>query len=157
MAEVLGLATPFFGLILIGFLCGRFKNIPESGLAWLNFFLIYISLPSLFYRILAKTPLEKLNNLPFIVGTTLATYCAFSLGFVYYMLRTYGDTRASTIAGVTAAYGNIGYMGPGLALSTIGEGAAVPVALIFCFDNIFNGNWGHAKLKFRGNCQRNCL
>ena len=27
-------------------------------------------------------------------------------------------------------------MGPGLALATLGQQAAVPVALIFCFDNI---------------------
>ncbi|MGO7609255.1 AEC family transporter, partial [Rhizobium ruizarguesonis] len=33
------------------------------------------------------------------------------------------------------AYGNIGYMGPGLALLALGEGAAVPVALIVCFEN----------------------
>src|SRR6185312_6807950 len=37
---------------------------------------------------------------------------------------------------LSAAYGNIGYMGPGLALLAFGEEAAVPVALIFCFENI---------------------
>jgi malonate transporter and related proteins len=136
MTAVFALAFPFFGLIAIGFFCGRFKKLPQEGLVWMNFFLIYISLPALFFRILAKTPLEKLNNLPFVVGTTLATYCAFSLGFAYVMLKTRGDMKLATVSGVTAAYGNIGYMGPGLALSTIGPEAAVPVALIFCFDNI---------------------
>lgn len=136
MSEVFALALPFFGLIIIGFFCGRLKKLPESGLVWMNFFLIYVSLPTLFFRILAKTPLEKLNNIPFIIGTTLATYSVFALGFAYIMWRTGGDMRLATISGVTAAYGNIGYMGPGLALSTIGPEAAVPVALIFCFDNI---------------------
>jgi predicted permease len=41
------------------------------------------------------------------------------------------------MAGLAGGYGNIGYMGPGLALATFGTPAAVPVALIFCFDNIF--------------------
>lgn len=37
----------------------------------------------------------------------------------------------SAWAGVAAGFGNVGYMGPGLAL---GPEAAVPVALVFCFD-----------------------
>ncbi len=41
----------------------------------------------------------------------------------------------STIQAFAGAYGNIGYMGPGLALLALGEKAAVPVALIVCFEN----------------------
>ena len=41
------------------------------------------------------------------------------------------------MAGLAGGYGNIGYMGPGLALATFGPQAAVPVALIFCFDSVF--------------------
>jgi malonate transporter len=141
MIQVLNLAMPFFGLIALGFFTARFKAwrgtpIPEAGLGWMNFFLIYIALPALFFRILAKTPLEKLNNVPFVAGTTLATYTVFALGFAYVMIRSQGHMRHATAAGICAAYGNIGYMGPGLAFSTIGPDAAVPVALIFCFDNI---------------------
>ena len=141
MIQVLNLAMPFFGLIALGFGIARFKlargtAIPEAGLAWMNFFLVYVALPALFYRILAKTPLEKLNNPPFVAGTTLATALVFTLGFAYVMWRSNGNMRFGAVAGVAAAYGNIGYMGPGLAFSTIGPDAAVPVALIFCFDNI---------------------
>ena len=45
-------------------------------------------------------------------------------------------SREATIAALAGAYGNIGYMGPGLALATLGAQAAVPVALIFCFDTL---------------------
>jgi predicted permease len=135
MLEVLNLALPYFGLIFLGYACGKRKQIPDTGLAWLNFFLIYVSLPCLFYRILAKTPLDELNNIPFVVGTTLATYCAFAVayGLAFLMRRTMSE---AAIVGLAGAYGNIGYMGPGLALSTLGTQAAVPVALIFCFDNV---------------------
>ena len=44
----------------------------------------------------------------------------------------------ATIQGLAAAYGNIGYMGPGLALLAFGEPAAVPVALVFCFENMLH-------------------
>jgi len=47
-----------------------------------------------------------------------------------------GNIAEATIAGLAGCYGNIGYMGPGLALATLGPQAAVPVALIFCFDTL---------------------
>ncbi|MEM6667063.1 MAG: AEC family transporter, partial [Pseudomonadota bacterium] len=48
---------------------------------------------------------------------------------------TEGKVRLATIQGVAGAYSNIGYMGPGLTLAALGAPAAVPTALIFCFDN----------------------
>src|SRR5262252_5620363 len=135
MLDVVNLALPFFGLIFLGLACGKLKQIPETGLAWMNFFIIYVALPALFYRILAQTPLEQLRQVAFIVATTLGTTIAFALSFGigYLMRRHVGE---ATIAGLAGGYGNIGYMGPGLALSTLGVDAAAPVALIFCFDTL---------------------
>jgi malonate transporter and related proteins len=137
MLEVLNLALPFFGLIFLGLGCGKFKAIPDAGLAWMDFFILYVALPALFYRIVAQTPLEQLANPRFIVGTMLATFCAFAVSFAIGMMIRRGQKMAeSTIAGLAGGYGNIGYMGPGLALATLGSEATAPVALIFCFDNI---------------------
>ena len=135
MLDVINLAAPFFGLIFVGLFCGKLKQIPDTGLAWMNFFLIYVALPCLFYRVLAQTPLERLNNPPFIVATMLTTGTMFALAFLIGWLfrRQMGE---ATIAGLSGAYGNIGYMGPGLALATLGPAANVPVALIFCFDTL---------------------
>ena len=135
MLDVINLAGPFFGLIFLGLFCGKIKQIPDTGLAWMNFFLIYVSLPCLFYRVLAQTPLQQLNNPPFIVATMLATATMFMIAFLIGWLfrRHMGE---ATIAGLSGAYGNIGYMGPGLALATLGPAANVPVALIFCFDTL---------------------
>ena len=135
MIEVLNLALPYFGLIFLGFLCGKLKRIPDTGLAWLNFFLIYVALPCLFYRILAKTPFDELNNVPFVIATTLGTFGAFAIAYLIGILFR-GRKADAAITGLAGGYGNIGYMGPGLALSTLGAQATVPVALIFCFDNI---------------------
>jgi malonate transporter and related proteins len=66
----------------------------------------------------------------------LSAYVVFLLMFAFSMLFSGRLIGESTIKGLAAAYGNIGYMGPGLALLTFGEAAAVPVALIFCFENI---------------------
>jgi malonate transporter len=136
MLDVLNLALPFFGLIFIGFACGRIKQIPDTAMGWMNFFIVYVSLPALFYRILAQTPLEQLARIDFVFATTLATFWAFAVSFGIGMAIRKGNIGESAIAGLAGGYGNIGYMGPGLALATLGPQAAVPVALIFCFDNI---------------------
>jgi malonate transporter and related proteins len=136
MLEVVNLALPFFGLIFLGLGCGKFKAIPETGLAWMDFFILYVALPALFYRIVAQTPLEHLANPRFIVAAMLTTACAFALSFAIGMLIRRGAMAEATIAGLAGGYGNIGYMGPGLALATLGAEATAPVALIFCFDSI---------------------
>jgi predicted permease len=137
MADILNLAIPYFGLIFIGFACGKAKGLPESGLAWMNFFLLYVSLPALLFRIMSETPFSELNNPPFLIATTLATVSAFVLAMVAARIIGELSLRKATMAGLAGAYGNIGYMGPGLALAVLGAKAAAPTALIFCCDSIF--------------------
>ena len=137
MIQVLNLALPFFGLIFIGFLCGRLKKLPDAGLVWMNFFIVYVSLPALFFRILARTPLEQLARADFILGTVTATGLAFCLSFLVAYICVRGRAEDATIAAVAGGFGNVGYMGPGLALATLGSAAAAPVALIFSFDALF--------------------
>src|ERR1700709_464599 len=137
MVDILNLAVPYFSLIFIGFACGEAMGLPETGMPWMNFFLLYVSLPALLFGIMAKTPFEELNNPPFLIATTLGTTSAFVLAML--AGRSIGGLplREATLAGLSGAYGNIGYMGPGLALAVLGSKAAAPTALIFCCDSIF--------------------
>lgn len=133
--QVIGLVLPFFGLIAIGFAAARVLRTPADGLAWMNTFIIYIALPALFFNLLSRTPVEELTQWRFIVATTLTTFIIFAISFIIAIVRNGGRIPESTVIGLGAAYGNIGYMGPGLALLAFGEAAVVPVALVFCFDN----------------------
>jgi malonate transporter and related proteins len=136
MADIVGLVIPFFGLIFIGFVLALLVRQPIEALGWLNTFVLYVALPALFFQLLARTPFDRLTEWRFICGSVLSTYVVFSLMFAGSVLLSRGEVAASTVKGLAAAYGNIGYMGPGLALLAFGEEAAVPVALIFCFENI---------------------
>jgi malonate transporter len=137
MVDILNLALPYFGLIFIGFACGKSSNLPEAGLAWMNFFLLYVSLPALLFGILSKTPFAELNNPPFLIATTLGTASAFVLAMIVGRLLGRLSFREAILAGLAGAFGNIGYMGPGLALAVLGSKAAAPTMLIFCCDAIF--------------------
>jgi predicted permease len=134
--SVVSLALPFFGLILLGYACGRRLRYPEAGLQWMSFFIVYLALPALFFKLIAEAPFEQLNNWPFVIGTTLSTFAIFVLSFLVGMIALRGQVREATIGAVAGAYPNIGYMGPGLTLAVFGQEAIVPTALIFVFDNI---------------------
>ncbi|MCV3208274.1 AEC family transporter [Mesorhizobium sp. YC-39] len=138
MPDVIGLVLPFFGLIFMGFLVARITRQPLEALGWMNTFIVYVALPALFFQLLAKTPFERLTEWSFILGSVLSTYAIFSLMFAWSVLTSRGEIAQSTIKALAASYGNIGYMGPGLALLAFGKDAAVPVALIFCFENIIH-------------------
>src|SRR5689334_11588468 len=116
MADIVGLVIPFFGLIFVGSVLALIVRQPVEALAWLNTFVLYLALPALFFQLLAKTPIEQLTEWKFIFGSVFSTYLIFTLMFVGSLIISKGEIAASTIKGLASAYGNIGYMGPGLAL-----------------------------------------
>ncbi|MCG8270435.1 AEC family transporter [Aquamicrobium sp. NLF2-7] len=137
MSDIAGLVLPFFGLIFVGFAVARITRQPVEALGWLNTFIIYVALPALFFQLLARTPFEELTEWGFIFGSVFSTFLIFMMMFAGSLLVA-GNIAESTVKGLAAAYGNIGYMGPGLAVLAFGEKAAVPVALIFCFENVMH-------------------
>src|ERR1700692_1262642 len=101
MVDILNLALPYFGLIFIGFACGKAKGLPEAGLAWMNFFLLYVSLPALLYGIMSKTPFSALNNPPFLSATPCGTITAFVLAMLVGRLIGALSFREATLAGLS--------------------------------------------------------
>jgi len=138
MSDIIGLILPFFGLIFLGFVVARFARQPIEALGWMNVFVIYVALPALFFQLLSKTPIEQLTEWKFIFGSVFSTFLIFLTMFLLSLAFSRGEIAESTIRGLASAYGNIGFMGPGLALLALGEKAAVPVALIFCFENMMH-------------------
>ncbi|MBB4120468.1 AEC family transporter [Martelella radicis] len=135
MSGIFALLFPFFGLIAVGFIAAKLIKQPEAGLVWLNVFIVYAALPALFFKLVSNTPFDQLTRLDFISVDLMATYAVFALLFVAGYFWKRNGVRESTIQAFAGSYGNIGYMGPGLALLALGEAAAVPVALIVCFEN----------------------
>ncbi|PRD41389.1 malonate transporter [Phyllobacterium phragmitis] len=157
MVSILNLVLPFFGLIFIGFVVARITRQPVEALGWMNTFIIYVALPALFFQLLSKTPVAELTQWRFVVGTTLSTFIVFSLMFAIAMARSRRNIASSTIEGLAAAYGNIGYMGPGLALLAFGPAAAVPVAMVFCFDNALHFTVAPLMMALAGDDKRGLL
>ncbi len=134
MSDVAGLVFPFFGLIFLGFLCGRLARAHEEGLAWFNVYIVYVAVPALYFVLISRTPFEELANVGFVAATTTATFTAFLISLGIGLLASRGNLAEATMQGVAGSYSNVGYMGPGLTMAALGPAAAAPTALIFVFD-----------------------
>lgn len=168
MSDIFGLVLPFFGLIFIGFVVAKLTRQPLEALGWMTTFIIYIALPALFFQLLSKTPIEQLTEWSYIFGSVFSTFIIFALMFGGSVIVSRGKIAESGIKGFAAAYGNIGFMGPGLALLAFGPEAAVPLALIFCFENIMHfalapilmavaGGQGRSPLQMTGDALKKIL
>jgi predicted permease len=134
MSEIINLAMPFFALILLGVVAARRWQVPEQGLAWLNIFLVYFALPSLIFLVVSAAPFEQLVNWPFVTATSAVTIAAFIAVVALSRLLLGTELKTAALQGTAGSYGNVGYMGLPLSVAFFGPEAAVPAALIFCFD-----------------------
>lgn len=154
MIDILFLIIPYFGLILLGTITALLKRLPEDAMGWLNVFIIYLALPALFIKLLSQTPVEELASWTFILTNLAVTGAILLVSFAIGLVATGGRIGEATIQGLAGAYGNIGYMGPGLAILAFGEQAAVPVALIFCFENIMHFTFAPVMMALSGETGR---
>lgn len=157
MLDILALLFPFFGLIVIGYAAARVTGQQAEALGWMNTFIIYAALPALFFKLVSRTPLADLARVDFIVADVGTTYAVFLLLFVIGRLWLKNSVADATIQSFAGAYGNIGYMGPGLALLALGEKAAVPVALIVSFENAVHFIVAPAMMALAGGDRRSVL
>ena len=135
MLEVLSLTLPLFGLILLGFVGAKLNRQPIEALGWLNTFIIYFALPAMLFTLVAKTPVDQFASWEFIATNIVITFSIMALTFALGVLESRGNLAEASIQSLAGGYGNIGYMGPALAILALGEKAAIPVAIIFCFEN----------------------
>lgn len=157
MGDIASLLFPFFGLILIGFGAAKATRQSSEALGWLNTFIIYAALPALFFKLVSSTPIDQLVRFDFIGLTIFSTYLIFVVLFAlsyWWRKNSLGESIIQSFAG---SYGNIGYMGPGLALLALGEKAAAPVALIVCLENAVHFTVAPASMALRGEEKRSWL
>ena len=76
MDALINVVLPVFGIILTGYLAGRFEALGPESAAALNRFVFYFALPTALFVITARAPIDKIFNWPFIsafIGGALLT------------------------------------------------------------------------------------
>lgn len=125
---LLGALVPVFGLILLGYGCGRTNMLGDRAFEVLNRFVIAVTLPVLTFRSIAHMDPGDLAQpwmMSAVVGGALATY---AIGFAIEKALGRSGSEAN-IAGLCASFSNTGFVGLPIALLTFGKATMAPVAV----------------------------
>jgi len=135
MLQILNVVLPVFGIVLAGYLIGRFGLLGEASSEALNRFVYFVALPALFFVAMARVPLSDIFNVNFLVaygGGTLATaMLAVGVGRLLFPNRL----AALGMHGLAAIFANTGYMGIPLLVTAFGPPATLPAIIA----TVFNG------------------
>lgn len=129
MQAILNVAFPIFGVILAGFLAGRWRILDGDATAALNAFVSYFALPVLFFGTLARTPVQAVLDPALLAGFSAAVVATFAMGMVTTRLVSRGGLAAMSLQGIASSWGNVGYMGVPLCLAAFGEPGLPPAML----------------------------
>lgn len=138
MNILIEIVSPFFCFIFIGYVFGKMFDGTDSGLFWLNKFIIYLAVPALLFSLLSKSPIEEMANLNYIITTTFITLGMFIVSMGYLVILRKKRLGDSSLLAASASYGNVGYMGVPLMVALLGEAAIIPATLILIFDSMIH-------------------
>lgn len=122
----LNVVLPLFGIMVAGYLAGRFQVLPEGGSAILSRFVFAVAMPALIFVSLARVSVADFFDWQFIGalgGGMLAVLC---LGFLASRLLFHDSLTAMGLHGLTAMYSSTAYIGLPLLLLVFGDAALVP-------------------------------
>lgn len=132
MLSVLLVTSPFFALVLCGFVATRRGILPLSAIAGLNSFVLYFALPCMLYRFGARTPIAQLLD-PAVAGVYLASALVL-VGAVVALTRPRLGWNDAAFGALVAAFPNTGFMGVPLLVALLGAHSAGPVILTMALD-----------------------
>ena len=133
---IVGVAIPFFAVLVCGFMARRLRILDEHGVRGLNAFVYWFALPALLFWKVSESPFERLSDPSFYAvyeGSCLILYCLVFMVMNPALRRSRAE---SAIAALGAAWGNVGYMGVPLLLAAYGQEQALPAVIATALDAI---------------------
>lgn len=118
-------ALPVFALILTGWLCAKRGLLGKTSTDALNRFVIYLALPALLFRSMARVPIEDLAQPGFALGCALSVFIT-CMAYVFVSRKNKLEATDRIIHSLSSGYANAGFMGIPLCLIVFGEEGLVP-------------------------------
>lgn len=150
MFEILTVTTPFFLLVLAGFVAARTGVLPLPAISGLNAFVLYFGIPCMLFRFGANTPIDQLLNFPV---AALYLLCSLTLmGAVIAISRRRGlDWNNTAFGALVSSFPNTGFMGVPLLIALLGQAAAGPVIVSLFVDLVVISSLGIALSRLHDN------
>ncbi len=139
MQHILTITTPFFALVLLGWVVVRRRMLALESIPGLNSFVLFFALPCLLFRFSATTPIAQLLD-----ASVVTVYLASALAMVALatgMARRQGLCWGDAAFGaLTAAFPNSGFMGVPLLIALFGPAAAAPAIVALALDMVLTSS-----------------
>ena len=129
MQAVFDVVLPVFGLILVGYLAGRFRLLGQESSEALNRFVYFFALPALLFVGVARVPAHDVLNLPFLAAFMGGVVSVFVLAAVVARFAFPGTGAAVTLGALSSIFANVGYMGIPLFLTAFGPKGVLPAVI----------------------------
>jgi malonate transporter len=136
LSTILGVALPFFAVLLCGMLAARYRLIDHAGVIGLNAFVFWFALPALLFHKVAITPFERLTDWTLYVGYEGACVALYLLVLLVARVLFRRSLSEAAILAFAAAWGNVGYMGVPLLSAGYGEHGVLPAVLAVVLDTL---------------------
>mgnify|MGYP001302783182 CR=1 FL=1 len=126
---VLDVVLPVFGIVLAGWLCGRFGLLGQASSEALNRFVYFVALPALFFLSMAQAPVAEILNLPFLAAFGGGVLLVALLSLPVSRLAFRNGLGPSGLHALSATFSNTGYMGIPLLVTAFGPEGALPAII----------------------------
>jgi Predicted permeases len=125
---ILGALFPVFGLIVVGFACGKLNVLGDRAFEVLNRFVIQVLLPVLTFRSIAHMDPADLAVPSMFAAVTLGAFATYAIG--YFVEHRLGQTAGNAnIAALCSCFSNTGFIGLPVAVLALGPQSVAPVAV----------------------------
>ncbi len=140
MQAILNAVIPLFGLILLGYVCGRRRILGADAVDSLNKFVAWLALPALLFQSMAQVSWREINQPAYVATMALSIVVVFAASLVLDRRRGL-RLGAASIKAMAGAYANTGYMGVPLCLVLYGSEGLPPavIATILTASVLFAG------------------
>ena len=137
MIIIIDTVIPVFAIILAGYCAARWAVLGNASSEALNAFVYAVALPPLMFLSMAKVPLDRILNWPFIIAFSAGMLGVFLLAVIGARLFFPNRMAALTLHGYGTIFGNSGYMGIPLFLAAFGTEGALPAAIVTVLQTAF--------------------
>ena len=126
MGAIVNVVLPVFGIILAGYLAGRFRLLGEASSEALNRFVYFVALPALFFASMSRVEISEALHGPFLAAFGGGMLGSFALALLIGVFAFPNRLAALGLHGLCAIFSNTGYLGIPLLLITFGEAGKLP-------------------------------
>ncbi|WP_286792724.1 AEC family transporter [Thalassospira sp. UBA4513] len=136
MSQITSIILPFFALIGLGWIGGKFKIVSPDGMRGINGFVFYFALPALLFKALATRSPSEIWQPDIILAYGGGTLVVYGISRLIASRVFHLDPASQTLFSFAGTMGNVGFMGLPLIIGLLGPLATVPLIVALAVDLI---------------------